>query len=320
MLRYYMDDSDNLKKIVDQADEAFDQGNWDESTDLYTQAYSMQQSFSINKGLAASLLNQKRPGDAEAVILDYFNYYLNEPNTAELALDIILENNDFLLANQMLNFYDTNSETNIKSDLIDDFKKRIKIAEDRHERSFKPEKEKIATRLLSIVTESTPEQIQLIRKLREFNRADYIKNAKDLLENPLLHPLLKSEALENLLKLGVDETLDISFYGENKTCNPSKLMPIMSTDVYLKMCDELEKLLTDKNETQLENFKGELSLYAAFVYPFGNEIIKSPELWTKAMLLRYGLVDDSQVSDNQGLDDVKTWLKRFDGLINTFQE
>lgn len=313
-------DADNLKKIIDQADEAFEQGNWEESTDLYTQAYAMQQTFSINKGLAASLLNQQRPGDAEAVILDYFNYYLSEPDTAELALDIILENNDFLLANQMLNFYDASTQPNIKPDLIDDFIKRIKIAEDRHERVFKPEKDKISSRLLSIVTEPTAEQIQLLRKLREFNKADYIKNAKILLGNPLLHPLLKSEALENLLKLGLDEEIDISFYGENKTCNPSHLMPIMSTDVYLKMCDELEKLLANDSASQLENFKGELSLYSAFVYPFGNKIIKDPALWTKAMLLRYGLVDDSQVSDNQGLDEVKTWLKRFDELINTFQE
>ncbi|MFH5810920.1 tetratricopeptide repeat protein [Companilactobacillus sp. FL22-1] len=315
-----MDDSDNLKKIIEQAEEAFDQGDWDQATDLYTQAYSMQQSFNINRGLAASLLNQKRPGDAEAVILDYFNYYLSEPETAELALDIILENNDFLLANQMLNFYDTNQPPQIKPEFVDDFKKRIAIAEDRHERSFKPEKENIIRRLLSIVTEPTSEQIQLLRKLREFNKEDYIKNSKILLGNPLLHPLLKSEALENLLKLGVDEEVDISFYGENKTCNPSTLMPIMSTSVYLKMCDELEKLLTDENETQMENFKGELSLYAAFVYPFGDEIIKTPELWTKAMLLRYGLVDDSQVSDNSGLDEVQSWLKRFDELINTFQE
>jgi len=315
-----MDDSDNLKKLVDQADEAFEQGNWDESADLYTQAYAVQQSFSINKGLAASLLNQKRPGDAEAVILDFFNYYLSEPNTAELALDIILENNDFLLANQMLSFYGKNPLPNIKQDFIDDFVKRIRVAEDRHERSFKPEKEKVSSRLLSIVTEPTAEQIQLLRKLREFNKADYVASAKILLENPLLHPLLKSEALENLLKLGINEKVDISFYGENKACIPSELMPIMSTDVYLKMCDELEKLLTDENETQVENFKGELSLYAAFVYPFGNEIIKTPDLWTKAMLLRYGLVDDSQISDNQGLDEVKTWLKRFDELINTFQE
>ncbi|MQS74906.1 tetratricopeptide repeat protein [Companilactobacillus halodurans] len=315
-----MDDSNNLKKIIDQADEAFDKGNWIESADLYTQAYSMQQSFSINKGLAASLLNQKRPGDAEAVILDYFNYYLSEPDTAELALDIVLENNDFLLANQMLNFYDSNTLSNIKPEFLADVTKRIRVAEDRHERSFKPEKEKVTQRLLSIVTESTSQQIQLLRKLRQFNRKDYIESAKILLENPLLHPLLKSEALENLLKLGLDENVDISFYGKNKTCNPSKLMPIMSTDVYLKMCDELEKLLTDENDAQMENFKGELSLYSAFVYPFGDEIITKPTLWTKAMLLRYGLVDDSQISDNQGLDNVKTWLKRFDELINTFQE
>jgi hypothetical protein len=139
---------DNLKKIIEQAEEAFDQGNWVEATDLYTQAYSMQQSFDINRGLAASLLNQKRPGDAEAVILDYFNYYLSEPETAELALDVVLENNDFLLANQMLNFYATNPSPNIRPDILDEFVKRISIAEDRHERSFKPEKEKISARFV----------------------------------------------------------------------------------------------------------------------------------------------------------------------------
>ncbi|GAB5057931.1 hypothetical protein COSHB9_23210 [Companilactobacillus alimentarius] len=315
-----MDDSDNLKRLIDQADEAFEQGHWSEAIDLYTQVYAMQQSYSVNKGLAASLLNQQRPGDAEAVILDYFNYYLSEPDTAKLALDIILENNDFLLANQMLNFYDLETLPHIKQDFVDDITKRIQIAEDRHERSFKPEKEKLSRRVFSIVTESTPEQIQLLRSLRQFKKDDYVKSAKVLLENPLLHPLLKSEALENLLKLGIDEKVDIIFYGKNKTCNPSKLMPIMSTDVYLKMCDELEKLLTDGNESQLENFKGELSLYAAFVYPFGQEIIKEPRLWTKAMLLRYGLVDESQISDSQGLKDVKKWLKKFDELINAFQE
>lgn len=315
-----MDDSDNLKRLIDQADEAFEQGHWSEAIDLYTQVYAMQQSYSVNKGLATSLLNQQRPGDAEAVILDYFNYYLSEPDTAKLALDIILENNDFLLANQMLNFYDLETLPHIKQDFVDDITKRIQIAEDRHERSFKPEKEKLSRRVFSIVTESTPEQIQLLRSLRQFKKDDYVKSAKVLLENPLLHPLLKSEALENLLKLGIDEKVDIIFYGKNKTCNPSKLMPIMSTDVYLKMCDELEKLLTDGNESQLENFKGELSLYAAFVYPFGQEIIKEPRLWTKAMLLRYGLVDESQISDSQGLKDVKKWLKKFDELINAFQE
>ena len=314
-----MDDSDNLKKIIDQAEEAFDQGEWAEAVDLYTEAYSMQQSFRINKGLAASLLNQKRAGDAEAVILDYLNYYLSEPDTAELALDVALENNDFLLANQMLNFYSFQKLPNITSDFINELTKRILVAEDRHERSFKPEKEQISKQLLSIVTKPTGVQIELLRKLREFNKADYVKNAKVLLANPLLHPLLKSETTENLMKLGVDEQMDISFYGENKTCNPSKLMPIMSTDVYLKMCDELEKLLSDENDAQMDNFKGELSLYAAFVYPFGNEIIKEPTLWTKAMLLRYGLLDESRISDSQGLSEVKTWLKRFDDLISTFQ-
>src|SRR5699024_11086866 len=143
---------------------------------LFTQAYTMQQTFDINKGLAASLLNQKRPGDAEAVILDYFNYYLSEPETAQMALDIILENNDFLLANQLLNFYDANPMPNIKQDFLDEVVKRIQIAEDRHERAFKPEKETIKNRLLSIVTEPTSEQIQLLRKLREFRKDDYIEN------------------------------------------------------------------------------------------------------------------------------------------------
>ena len=315
-----MNDSDNLKRIIDEADEAFEQGSWSEAVDLYTQAYAMQQSFSINKGLAASLLNQQRPGDAEAVILDYFNYYLSEVETAKLAVDIILENNDFLLANQMLNFYQVEELPHIKPEFIDEVTKRIEIAQDRHERSFKPEKEKLEKRVYSIVTDATPDQIQLLRSLRQFTRDDYVKIAKVLLVNPLLHPLLKSEVLENLLKLGLDEELDINFYGKNKTCNPSKLMPIMTTDVYLKMCDELEKLLSDDDEVQLDNFKGELSLYAAFVYPFGHEIIKEPRLWTNAMLLRYGLVDESRISDNQGLENVKEWLKRFDELINAFQE
>src|SRR5699024_1650323 len=138
-----MSDSDNLKKILDQAQDAFDQGDWEESTDLFKQAYTMQQTFDINKGLGASLLNQKRPGDAEAVMLDSFNYYLREPETAQMALDIILDNNDFLLANQLLNFYDANPMPNIKQDFLDEVVKRIQIAEDRHERAFKPEKETI---------------------------------------------------------------------------------------------------------------------------------------------------------------------------------
>lgn len=316
-----MDDSDNLKRILEQADDAFEKGNWEDAVDYFSRAYSIKQTFSINQGLAASLLNQKNADQAESVILDYFNYYLSDPVAAKLAVDIVVENNDYLLANQMLHFYAENKLTTIKQDFIKEFQARVKLSEERHNRSFKPRMKEITRKLTSIATMNVVDQIQLIRSLREFDKENYLKCVKILLQNPLLHPLLKSEVLENIFKLGVDETLDVSFYGKNKQCNPIHLKPIMSTDVYLAMCDELEKLLIDsENEVQLENLRSELSLYAAMVYPFGNEIIKNPSLWTKVFLLRYGLLDESQVDDNSERKNVESWIKRFDSLINSFQQ
>ncbi|APX73012.1 tetratricopeptide repeat protein [Companilactobacillus allii] len=316
-----MDDSDNLKRILDQADEACDKGNWDDATDLYSQAYGIEQSFEINQGLASSLLNSKRADEAEAVILDYFNYYLSDPDAANLATDIVIENNDYLLANQMLYFYATNPLSTIKKAFIDEFGNRVQLSENRHNRSFKPRMNKIEASLNSIVTQPVIDQIQLLRSLREFDNKNYLKAAQTLLNNPLLHPLLKSETVENLFKLGIDKDMDISFYGDNNKFNPSKLKPILSTNVYLEMCDELEKILINsENEVQLENMRSELSLYAAMVYPFGENIIKTPALWTKVFLLRYGLLDESQVGDSPELPKVKKWIKRFDSLINTFQQ
>ncbi|KRK65421.1 hydrolase [Companilactobacillus tucceti DSM 20183] len=316
-----MDDSDNLKKILDAADDAFNKGNWDEATELYTEAYTMQPSFLTNQGLAASLLNLKKADDAEAVILDYFNYYLSNADAAKLAADIVLENNDFLLANQIINYYDNNNISTIEDEFVIDFKRRVALAEERHLRSFKPHMTNIITHLRSIVTRPMVGQIQLIRSMREFDKRDYIEAAKLLLGNPLLHPLLKSELAENLYKLGVTEKIDISFYGDMKTFVPSKLKPIMATDVYLEMCDELDKILEDsKNETQVENLCGELSLYAAMVYPFGENIIKNPSLWTNLFLLRYGLIDESDIKDNSHYSEVKSWVDRFDSLINVFQQ
>lgn len=316
-----MDDSDNLKKILEQADDAFDKGDWEDAVDFYSRAYSIKQSFSINQGLAASLLNQNNADQAESVILDYFNYYLSDPEAAKLAVDIVVENNDYLLANQMIHFYDENKLSTIQDDFVNEFKSRVRLSEERHNRSFKPKMEVITEKINSIVTMNVVDQIQLIRSLREFDKDNYLICVKLLLQNPLLHPLLKSEVLENVFKLGVDETLNISFYGESKTCNPARLKPIMSTDVYLEMCDELEKILIDtENQVQLENLRSELSLYAAMVYPFGSEIIKNPSLWTKVFLLRYGLLDESQVGDSSERRDVENWIKRFDSLINYFQQ
>ncbi|MFD1471420.1 tetratricopeptide repeat protein [Companilactobacillus mishanensis] len=316
-----MDDSDNLKKILEQADDAFEKGNWEDAVDFYSRAYGMKQSFSINQGLAAALLNQKNADQAESVILDYFNYYLSDPEAAQLAVDIVIENNDYLLANQMIHFYAENKLSTIEDDFIDNFKTRVKISEDRHSRSFTPKMKIIVKKINSIVTLNVVDQIQLIRSLREFDKEHYLSCTKLLIQNPLLHPLLKSEVIENLFKLGIDEELKMSFYGENKTCNPARLKPIMSSDVYLSMCDELEKLIANsENQVQLENLRSELSLYAALVYPFGSEIIKTPELWTKVFLLRYGLLDESQVGDDPGLSDVEKWIDRFDSLINTFQQ
>ncbi|KRL67862.1 tetratricopeptide repeat protein [Companilactobacillus versmoldensis] len=316
-----MDDSNNLKRILDQADDAFDKGNWQDAVDLYSQAYSIKQTFLINQGLAAALLNQKDADQAEAVILDYFNYYLSDPDAAKLAVDIVVENNDYLLANQMLHFYKENKLSTIQQKFVDDFKARVQLSEERHIRSFKPKMKEIKAKISSIVTMNVVDQIQLIRSLREFDKKNYLDCVKLLLQNPLLHPLLKSEVLENVFKLGIDEELNISFYGENKTCNPIRLKPIMSTDVYLAMCDELEKQLIDtENQVQLENLRSELSLYAAMVYPFGSEIIKDPSLWTKVFLMRYGLLDESQVSESSERKKVENWIKRFDSLINSFQQ
>lgn len=316
-----MDDSNNLKRILEQADDAFDKGNWEDAVDFYSQAYSIKQSFSINQGLAQALLNQKNADQAESVILDFFNYYLSDPQAAKLAVDIVIENNDYLLANQMIHFYDENKLSTIQNDFVSEFKSRVQLSEERHIRSFKPKMKQITEQLNSIVTMNIVDQIQLIRSLREFDKEHYLECVKVLLENPLLHPLLKSEVLENIFKLGIDENINISFYGKNKACNPARLKPIMSTDVYLKMCDELEKILIDsENQIQLENLRSELSLYAAMVYPFGSEIIKNPILWTKVFLLRYGLLDESQVGDSLERKEVENWIKRFDSLINSFQQ
>lgn len=303
-------------KLVQQGNEALEKHNWKEAIYYFGQASLIENTFDINKKIVESLLKIGKFDDAVDQASIYYDRYLNDSEDAKFLFDVLIEAQEFLITYQFLEIIKINSYVVLSDEEI----QKIKTHLHEKERAFMVEHhaeiEVQEKELMSLVTMQAGVQAAKIRNMKYLPLDNFLSMSENLLLNPYLHPLFKNEIIENLVKLKLDKKYSISFFGELKEFNPSKLKTLMFSDEYLEARKTMQDKLSSYDDYEANLMISEFLLYISMSYPFMGKILTNMDRWTDIYIKRYSQEGITPTASNE---EVMMWLDRYSKLLATFE-
>lgn len=114
------------------------------------------------------------------------------------------------------------------------------------------------------------------QKLYQLSEDNFVRFAQSCLIDPSCDFVVHSALTEDLVKMGVDQTINILVLGEQTSFNPSRT-PLLSHDpVYRKVCGSIASSYND-NPSRLPLVLGEANFILAAIYPELTKRITEPE-------------------------------------------
>lgn len=302
--------------LVKQGNEAFESHKWKEAIYFFGQASQLENTFDVNKKIVVSLLKIGLFDDAVDQASIFYDKYLENKDDATFLFNILIESEEFLLTYQFLEIveepgYKVLDEINIQQ-IYAQLSAQEKNFNEEHTKEIEDQKKE----LMSLVTMQAGVQASKIRNMKYLPMSHFLEISENLLLNPYLHPLFKNEIIENLVKLKINEEYSISFFGELRKFNPSKLRTLMFTSQYMEARKLLLNKLSDYDDYESNLIMSEFSLYISMSYPFVEDIISNAGDWIEVYLCEYR---EESIDHIHNSEKISMWLDHYKKLLETFE-
>ena len=309
----------NFNDYVSAGDNEYSDEHFGEAADLYEKAYEMQDDFEISKKLVSALINDNQAEKAELVVESDLNSYLNDIDGLKILTRVFLENDDFLRANQLVVLLEDNKGYSISNEFIEDYKKQLEKSEQRFLATNSNEVKEIEKELTAIVIQPTNVQIQQIQMMNKLPLANYLKAANMLLLNPYLQPLFKTEIIENIVKLAVEDSTSMIYWDQKKNFIPKNTPLVMNSMEFLQSRSVLNYLVGNDNpDYQTDQLHSQFTLYIAMLYPFQSEKMTNVEKWVEVLLQNLNVKNFELDDENKEIKDIQDTYKKIDELLESF--
>lgn len=308
-----------IEQLVLEGEELSENEYWVEAAEKFSEAFSLRQSFDFNKKAAINYIKGNEGYLAEEITSFCYDQYLEKESDIQILISIFLNNDNFLMLNQLENILKNHRKESVEKSFVQKLTKTIEIAERQYVgleamNILNQEKE-----LTAIITMPMAQQAAKIKAMKNLPLKNFYNSAKFLLLNPYLHPLLKSDVVENLVKLGIDEMLTMNFWGELREFNPIKLQPISE----IKQIKDAKRIFTAKlprlNDYQLDQRVDEFLMYMSMIYPFNDEIVTNLENWIEVSIEMFEEVRND-VKSASNVENIREWYDKFDKMLTAFAD
>lgn len=124
---------------------------------------------------------------------------------------------------------------------------------------------------------------ELYRSLYKLNETNFILFAQSLLIDPTIDMALKMALCEDLIKLKVNQEINILILGKITSFNPTNTFLLKNDPIYREICQSIyDKLNKSPEKTQI--YLAEVNLVLSAVYPLINKYINNPDRFAKNLL------------------------------------
>lgn len=269
----------NYEHYVKKAMTAFQDGKMEEALPFFREAYQLKQEEKVNTFYVTALYQTGRYQEAKQIAEDKLAFYEKEEQLYAFYTSILIRGYYFLQAEAIIK-----KQLGRKDNQVDRVTWQSLMGfskEEQQNMQLKEEKrvKEIMKRATTISDKSYHEQSILLNELESVPTKVYLKVARLLLMNPYVSGLIKTSLLERLVNEQVNEALVISWFEEERTINPAKLLPIKQNKAVKEVTALLEEQLAMDNPSLFEVVIQEAHVHFILLYPFIEEVIKVPSVW-----------------------------------------
>ncbi len=282
---------------------AFESRQWSLASDLFETLYQDQQTPELNRYVVASLYHDQKYLVAEQYAAEQNNIYLDSAQHFQLRLDVALKNQQFIFARE---FCQVAAERWRAGGLA-----QVAAAEAEATETLAATQQVIAKQFYHLGDVSFNEQRQRLEHARQLPLEMYLQGVQFLLVDPFLHPLLRADLLEGLMRLRVDQTVKLHWL-DNQTYSVAiaDLRPVNASQAAAEIQNYLQNELGQQDPMLAANLQQTITLQLMMLYPFIDRVITDPVSWVQTIA---GLPVEQQLSEEK----VKT-MQRWQTTLNRF--
>lgn len=295
----------SFDELVKQGHLEFDHNNFHQAADYFEMAYSQKQELDLNRILVGTLYEDQQYSLANVYLEDFIDDYLNSKELFKLALNILLKNQNFIYAHEMVNFADPR--------WYDEAFEQVERDEALSRSQMAATQKTLAQSFYHLSDGGFAKQRSRFESSFKLPLHEWWSGAKFLLLDPYISPLIRSSLIETAQKLRIDEKVD--FYWIDKKIyqvTPSDLKELLLMDSYVSLKKRLDQQLGADDPVASEMLTANLRMQTSLLYPKISTGIFETENWIDEMINQYnGAAGISKMSDKQ-----RAIFDQLDTLIN----
>lgn len=251
------------------------QGEFYQANKLLKKCYRQKKNFRINYLLFSNFLALKDYSMAVATAEEYLTAYVADNDYLKQLFLAMGKAALFLKMRKLFIYFEQYMNQSEKSV----FRRMIDQAEKQANQQFTS---LCQSQSKKISFWPVPAQRQLVEKILHLPLADFLVLSKRIMAMRTVHPLVKSELLDNLRALKIQTKYNLSFLnGKNIMVIPSELHDFKNS----KLRKQFAVYFSHFSDQQLANLqKKEVFLKLQLLYPFEDRIVKFDHNWLAIFL------------------------------------
>lgn len=254
---------------------AFENRQWSQASALFETLYQDQQTAELNRYVVASLYHDQKFLLADQYAAEQNGIYLESARSFQLRLDVALKNQQFIFAREFCQL--AAAATWRAGGLA-----QIEAAEAASMKDLAATQRVNAKQFYHLGDVPFSEQRQRLEHARQLPLPTYLQGVQYLLVDPFLHPLLRADLLEGLMRLRVQQEVKLYWLDDQTyAVAVQNLQPVNMSRAAKVIQNYLQNELGQQDPTLAASLQQTITLQLMMLYPFIDKVITDPLAWVK---------------------------------------
>ncbi|MGY3779606.1 hypothetical protein [Isobaculum melis] len=290
------------EQYVNQGMASFEAGSMQAAAESFSLAYEIKQEDMVNVLLTTALFQLNRSQDALELVEEKEALYLNDTQLTAFYVQLLIQAEQFedakvLIAEKAAMSEEKELWQNL-SEFLQQEEERIQVTQ-------------IAERIKEIEAKTAitvADATVLMTHLTQIPPAFFQQAVNAILQHPEVQQLAKTNLIEALIDLGIEETYQLLWFGETKEVSLKQVGKVSESSHYHYFQKALKSRLENSNPVAYQGILEEGCAHFYLMYPFHEEVIGQEDSSWLDLYLAYLAQDQSAMERlNQLSEERQQW-------------